>query len=153
MTSKLLSVLSPLQTVGRGRLAAIALGSAASGYVGVVTYRWQRKWREKKDRWSPLTTFSSGVALGVISMAISPALRRWKSPRSDRVLSSVLPMLRANSEVRQMVGASLTPGLFRAYSYSGGVKWSGVRRSNGINWSPFTLQPCEWNGAWNPYQK
>ena len=46
-----------------------------------------------------------------------------------------------------MVGASLTPGLFRAYSYSGGVKWSGVRRSNGVNWSPFTLQPCEWNGG------
>jgi hypothetical protein len=40
-----------------------------------------------------------------------------------------------------MVGVSLTPGLFRAYSYSGGVKWSGVRRSNGVNWSPFTFQP------------
>ena len=48
---------------------------------------------------SPVTTFSSGVALGVVAMAITPFLRRWGSPRPDRVFSSVLPMLRANNEV------------------------------------------------------
>lgn len=49
--------------------------------------------------WSSVRLFSSGVALGVVAMVISPVLRRWGSPRPNQVLSSVLPKIRADSEV------------------------------------------------------
>ena len=97
----------------------------AAGYVGVVTHRWRKRYRENRQRKesgefdhviqvlcevvvllvgrSPLALLSSGMALGVVAMATGPALRRWGSPRPDHVFASVLPMLRSNNEVRERV--------------------------------------------------
>ena len=93
--------------------------------MGVVTHRWRKRYREYRQRkesgefdhvvqalcevvfllvgWSPLSLLSSGMALGVVAMATGPVLRRWGSPRPDRIFASVLPMLRSNNEVRERV--------------------------------------------------
>ena len=131
-------------------------------------------------KWSPVALFSSGVALGVVAMATGPALKRWGSPRPDRVFVSVLPILRANNEVcvrvclclcvcvcvscitcptlpwlcrlevRDLVGSTLKPGLFKAYAYGGGVRWNGVNwggvKLSGVDRSIrqlVTFHPCE----------
>ena len=120
-------------------------------------------------KWSRIAVFSSGIAMGVIAMAIVPTLRRWRSPRPDKVFTSVLPILRANREVcvtvcvcvcvfyecviyttlqvRELVGNGLQPGLFRACVYDGGVKWGGVRwsgaKSGRAGLIPLTFPPCE----------
>ena len=125
-------------------------------------------------RWSPVALFSSGVALGVVAMATGPTLRRWGSPRPNRVFASVLPMLRANNEVcvcvcvcvvppsfsplfkvRDLVGSTLKPGLFRAYAYGGGLQWNGVNWSgvklSGVDRSTrqfVTFKPCESQATW-----
>lgn len=126
------------------KYSAIALATAAAGYVGVVTYRWQRKYRENMNvKWSRTSVFASGVVLGIVTMATGPILRRWSCPRPDIVLKSVLPQLRANNEVRDLIGSSLQPGTFRAYTYDGGFKWSGVKWS-GVKWGGLKWSGVKW---------
>eukprot|EP00731_Ephydatia_muelleri_P016942 Em0010g40a len=43
-------------------------------------------------------------------------------PNPNHALMSVLPTLRANPEVRSIVGSNLKPGLFKTYSYIGGFR-------------------------------
>ena len=66
------------------------------------------------------TGFTSALGL-VYSVQL---VRRYYYPSPERAFNFVLPLLRANEEVRKAVGAHLKPGLFRAYSYAGGLGWN-----------------------------
>lgn len=75
-------------------------------------------------KWSRLAVFTAGFtsALGLVYSA--QLVRRYYYPSPERAFNFVLPLLRANEEVRKAVGAHLKPGLFRAYSYAGGLGWN-----------------------------
>ena len=98
---------------------------AVTAYVGVVLYRWQKRFREylrsreigetasggegagrargcaclPPVRWSRVAVFTSGLVLGVGVTAAGYGLRRYRYPNPERVFTTVLPMLRANNEV------------------------------------------------------
>ena len=55
-------------------------------------------------------------------------------------------------EVRDLVGSTLKPGLFKAYAYGGGVRWNGVNwggvKLSGVDRSIrqlVTFHPCEYH--------
>ena len=47
--------------------------------------------------------------------------RRYAYPNAEQMFKKVLPLLRANIEVRQSLGSNLQAGQFRAYAHTGGV--------------------------------
>ena len=95
-----------------------------------------------------VAVFSVGVVSGLVGVACWQLLRRYHSPPPERVFGAVLPMLRANAECRQVLGARLRPGLFKAYAYTGGLRGSRrtllaytPRGSSRPHTPPLTLSP------------
>ena len=74
-----------------------------------------------------LTAYVAGVGSGLTAVGAFYLARKSTFPNPKHALMSVLPTLRANPEVRSLVGSNLRPGLFKTYSYIGGRprKWHG----------------------------
>ena len=79
--------------------------------------------RTHSARWSKLAVFATGFTSALGLVYIAQLVRRYYHPNPERAFQTVLPILRANEEVRKAVGTQLRPGLFRAYSYAGGLEW------------------------------
>ena len=79
--------------------------------------------RRSVTQWTLVKTFSYGVAVGTMTLALYRFVRRRRLPNPHKLQASLLPMLRADAEVRATVGSSLRPGLLSAYAYGGGLKW------------------------------
>ena len=95
--------------------------------------------------WSASKTFSYGFIFGI---ALLPAIRfyqRLRLPKPSKLQLSLLPMLRANNEIREAIGSSLRVGLLSAHSYRGGLVWTipAIRGGRSILTSllPFRYQP------------
>lgn len=73
--------------------------------------------------WTLSKTFSFGFLSGLALLPLVRYYQRWRLPKPSKLQSSILPMLRANSEVRGAIGSSLRPGLLSAHSYRGGLTW------------------------------
>ena len=74
-----------------------------------------------------IKSFTCGLLAG---LACFPALRyyrKWRLPTPKKIQSAVLPMLRANADIRKMLGTSLEPGLLSTHSYQGGYQWKSPR--------------------------
>ena len=79
-------------------------------------------------------TFALGLATAGILLT-----RRFLYPNPERVLRSIIPKLRASREVCDLIGHQLEPGLFRAYTHSGGMwQWAGPPFI--IKWRPRKYQ-------------
>ena len=74
-------------------------------------------------RRSRTAVFMAGFSSGLAVVGVARLIRRYSHPSPDYVFNSVLPVLRGSGEVRAMVGSQLKPGLFRAYSHTGGLQW------------------------------
>ena len=75
-------------------------------------------------QWSRLAVFATGFTSALGLVYVAQLVRRYYHPSPERAFQTVLPILRANEEVRKAVGTQLRPGLFRAYSYAGGLGWN-----------------------------
>lgn len=98
--------------------------------------------KQSVTRWMLVKTFSYGVITGTMSLALYRLVGRWRLPNPRKLQASLLPMLRADAEVRAAVGSSLRPGLLSAYAYDGGLKWKlpfvGTRQQKNIkNWKNY----------------
>ncbi|KAL5468707.1 hypothetical protein EMCRGX_G029816 [Ephydatia muelleri] len=69
-----------------------------------------------------VTVYLAGVGSGLAAVGAFFLSRRLAFPNPNHALMSVLPTLRANPEVRSIVGSNLKPGLFKTYSYIGGFR-------------------------------
>lgn len=76
------------------------------------------------ERWSRRAVFATGFSSALVLVGCVQLCRPRLYPSPERVLRQVLPTLRANREVRAVVGSQLQPGLFRAYSHAGGLQWT-----------------------------
>lgn len=81
------------------------------------------EWLSSSPRWSKLKIFTYGLATGVMVFPLIRLSRRMSLPNPKALKTSLLPMIRANNEVRSSIGSSLNPGLLSAYSYGGGLQW------------------------------
>ena len=63
--------------------------------------------------------YTAGVGSGLAAVGAFYFARKLAFPNPNHALMSVLPTLRANPEVRSLVGSNLRPGLFKTYSYIG----------------------------------
>lgn len=99
--------------------------------------------RKYLSRWNTLKIFSYGVISGLACARALRLYQRWRLPNVRKIQSSVLPILRANEEVRGKLGSSLKVGLLTGYSYSGGLRWRLPRVNKRQRWSG--LVPVEWN--------
>lgn len=91
--------------------------------------------------WKLAKSFTYGVLTGVALPFVVRLYHKWRLPNPRKIQSTLLPMLRANTEVRASIGSSLRPGLLSAYTYRGGIKWRVPAWSN--KWSslsPVTYQ-------------
>lgn len=84
----------------------------------------QENEQQKAERWSRRAVFATGFSSALVLVGCVQLCRPRLYPSPERVLRQVLPTLRANREVRAVVGSQLQPGLFRAYSHAGGLQWT-----------------------------
>uniref|UniRef100_A0A1X7VRE9 Uncharacterized protein n=1 Tax=Amphimedon queenslandica TaxID=400682 RepID=A0A1X7VRE9_AMPQE len=95
--------------------------------------------------WSVSKTFSYGFILGISLLPAIKFYQRLRLPKPRKLQSSLLPMLRANNEIREAIGSSLRVGLLSAHSYRGGLVWTlpTIRRGPSFLRSllPFRYQP------------
>lgn len=97
-----------------------------------------------RSRLTTVKVFTCGFVAGLLYLRSVRVLQRLRLPSLARIQTSVLPMLRANSEVRHHVGSSLKPGLLSAHAYTGGLQWKYPRLGRSLNWRqalPFYHQP------------
>lgn len=66
------------------------------------------------------TAFLGGVATAMAGVAAVCCVGYLRQPRMERVFAKVLPMLRANEEVRTAIGSNLRPGSLRMHLRAGG---------------------------------
>lgn len=85
---------------------------------GVVVYRYVHSegFRRKTN---VVAAYALGIGSGVAAVYAVYLARRFALPNPSHALMGVLPTLRANPEVRSVVGSNLRPGHFKAYSYIG----------------------------------
>ena len=93
--------------------------------------------------WNTTKIFTYGLIAGLACTRALKLYKKWRLPSVRTVQSSLLPMLRANEEIRVKVGSSLKAGPLTAYSYSGGLRWRIPRVSRRQKWSG--LVPVEWD--------
>ena len=116
---------------------ARARGVAIYGNNMVGEARWH------SSLWNTTKLFTYGLIAGLVYTRALKLYQKWRLPSATVVQSSLLPMLRANEEVRAKVGSSLKAGPLTAYSYSGGLRWRIPRVSQRQKWSG--LVPVEWD--------
>ena len=99
---------------------------------------------EKDSKLGSKKAFAYGFLTGIAFLKAVRFYQRWRLPSFNKVQSSVLPMLRANQDVRQVIGKNLKPGLLSGYAYMGGFRWSLPYFGKKANFSsliPFTYEP------------
>lgn len=98
----------------------------------------------KTSRWVLLKTFSYGLITGLVCLRAVRFYQKWRLPKTHKIQSAVLPMLRANTEVRAHIGTSLKPGLLSTYAYTGGIQWRLPYMDKERKWTsliPVTYEP------------
>lgn len=98
----------------------------------------------KTSRWILLKTFSYGLITGLVCLRAVRFYQKWRLPKTHKIQSAVLPMLRANTEVRAHIGTSLKPGLLSTYAYTGGMQWRLPYMDKEKKWTsliPVTYEP------------
>ncbi len=96
------------------------------------------------SKWKLAKTFSLGFVSGIIFLRAARFYQVWRLPKVMKVQSSVLPMIRANQDVRQVIGKNLRPGLLSTFAYTGGINWRIPYFSKKSSWYslvPFTYEP------------
>lgn len=89
-----------------------------------MTWEWETLPESSPPGTPRYVVFTAGVLSGFAAVSAWQLARRYHSPSPERVFATVLPMLRANTECRTLLGGQLKPGLFRAYAYAGGLQAS-----------------------------
>ena len=96
------------------------------------------------SRWKTAKIFTYGFVAGLLCLRAVRLVQKFRLPRPEKIQTAVLPMLRANREVRHYVGSSLKPGLLSVHTYTGGVRWKYPRINRQFNIKealPFYHQP------------
>ena len=85
------------------------------------------------SRWKTAKIFTYGFVAGLLCLRAVRLVQKFRLPRPAKIQTAVLPMLRANREVRHYVGSSLKPGLLSVHTYTGGIRWRYPRISRPFN--------------------
>ena len=96
------------------------------------------------SKWMLAKTFGLGFVSGIVFLRAVRFYQIWRLPNTTEVQSIVLPMLRANQDVRSVIGTSLRPGLMSTFAYTGGIKWRLPYVDKRSGWSsliPFSYEP------------
>ena len=98
----------------------------------------------RASKWFTMKTFAFGFVTGIVCLRAVRVYQTWCLPSAKKIQLAILPMLRANNEIRRNIGSSLKPGLLSAYAYRGGLKWRLPYLGKGSSWLsiiPFFYKP------------